>query len=60
MFLLGPSSSSMPKINNIYYIQIVIKYKNTNKLIPLLDNINNLYKNNNKVFVDIDINPIKL
>lgn len=60
VFLLGPSSSSMPKINNIYYIQIVIKYKNTNKLIPLLDNINNLYKNNNKVFVEIDINPIKL
>ena len=52
MFFIRPSSSSMPKINNIYYIQIVIKYKNTNKLIPLLDNINNLYKNNNKVFVE--------
>ncbi len=58
--LLGPSSSSMPKINNIFYLQIAIKYKNTNKLMPILNEINNLYKSNNKVFVDIDVNPIKL
>ncbi|MDD2181654.1 MAG: primosomal protein N', partial [Bacilli bacterium] len=60
VLLLGPSSSSMPKINNIYYLQIVIKYKNTSKLIPLLNDINNQYKSNNKVCIDIDINPIRL
>ena len=60
VFLLGPSSASIPKINNIYYLQIVVKYKNTNKLMPLLKEIKNLYKNKTKVLVDIDINPIKI
>ena len=60
VFLLGPSPSSMPKINNIYYMQIVIKYKNTKELKPLLIDIDKLYKNNNKVMIDIDINPIML
>ncbi len=60
VFLLGPSSSSRPKINNVYYLQIVIKYKDTNKLIPLFKDLNNLYKNSRKVLVDIDINPLRL
>ncbi len=58
--LLGPSPASIPKVNNIYYYQIIIKYKTTKKLMPLLQNINNHYKNNNKIDVEIDINPIRL
>ncbi|MFA5604084.1 MAG: primosomal protein N' [Bacilli bacterium] len=60
VILLGPSASSMPKINNIYYLQIVIKYKTSNSLIPLLEEINKRYNSNNKISVDIDVNPIKL
>ena len=31
--ILGPSTASMPKINNIYYFGIILKYKNTKEII---------------------------
>lgn len=58
--ILGPSSSNMPKINNNYYIHIIIKYKNLKDLYEELKYINNLYKKNNKIKVEIDINPKKI
>lgn len=58
--ILGPSSSNMPKINNNYYIQIIIKYKKLKDLYGELKYINNLYKKNNKIKVEIDINPKKI
>ena len=60
VIILGPSSSSIPKINNKYYIQIILKYKNTNSIMNSLKFINNLYKKNHKVSVDVDINPKSL
>lgn len=60
IIILGPSNSNMPKINNKYYMQLIIKYKNTQLLIDNLKFINDKYKKNNKVNVDIDINPKNL
>ena len=60
IIILGPSNCNMPKINNKYYMQIILKYKNTKLLINDLIFINNKYKKNNKVYVDIDINPKNL
>lgn len=60
VIILGPSNSSMPKVNNKYYMQIILKYKNVNNLYPLLQFINNKYKTNRLVNVDIDLNPIRL
>ena len=60
VIILGPSNCNMPKINNIYYVQIILKYKNTNLIIDSLKFIINQYKINKKVNVDIDINPKKL
>ena len=57
--ILGPSVSSIPKINNIYYVSIVIKYKNTNELKKELIYIDNLYKTK-KVNLECDLNPIRL
>lgn len=57
--ILGPSPSVIPKINNIYFYQIIIKYKNTKKILKYLDFINNKYKNN-KISVGIDFNPNKI
>lgn len=57
--ILGPSSSILPKINNIYNLQIIIKFKNTKDIMEELIYINNHYKTH-KVNVDIDLNPIKL
>ena len=56
--LLGPASASMPKINNIYYVQIIIKFKKTNDILGCLEFILNHYKN--KINVDIDLNPLRI
>ena len=58
--LLGPTMASMFKINNIYNYQCIIKYKKDLKLKDTLININNIYKTNNKVNVEIDVDPIRL
>ncbi|MCI9110467.1 MAG: primosomal protein N' [Bacilli bacterium] len=58
--ILGPSALNMPKINNIYYVGIIIKFKNTSEIISALNFINDKYKTNSKVMVEVDLNPIKL
>lgn len=57
---LGPSNCNIPKINNKYYMQIIIKYKKTSLLMDSLRFINDKYKKNNKIHLDIDINPKNL
>ena len=57
--VLGPASAGIPKINNIYYIQIIIKYKKTKDIIKHLKFINERYKKPN-INVLIDLNPLKL
>ena len=58
-YILGPSTGFMPKINNVYEMQIILKYKKSNEIIKELNNINEIYRNN-KITIDIDINPIFL
>ena len=58
--ILGPSACSLPKINNVYYFQIIIKYKKINNLIKPLEFINKQYLMNNKIIVEIDLNPNKI
>lgn len=60
MIVLGPSVGSVAKINNIYYFQIILKYRNKDKIIDLLNDIIIFTENNLKVKLDIDINPISL
>ena len=57
--VLGPTTSSMPKINNVYYVQIIIKYKKTSDVISQLKFISDRYKKG-KIQLLIDLNPIKL
>ena len=56
--VLGPASASMPKINNIYYVQIIIKFKKTKEILSYLEFIKEHYKK--KINVDIDLNPLKI
>ena len=58
--ILGPSAANIPKINNIYYVGIIIKFKNTKEIFSAINFINNKYKTNSKVMVEVDLNPIKL
>ena len=58
--ILGPTMASMFKVNNIYNYQCIIKYKKDDKLINVLTTIDNIYKTNNTVNVEIDVDPIRL
>jgi primosomal protein N' (replication factor Y) len=58
--ILGPSVSNLYKLNNIYRFQCIIKYRKDDKLYKVLDDILKHYKENNKVSIEIDIDPIKL
>jgi len=58
--ILGPSPCNMPKINNIYYIQIIIKYKKITEIKEYLKFIQNKYLSDKKIQVEIDNNPIRL
>lgn len=58
--VLGPSSALMPKINNVYYIQIILKFKTTKEIIESLKFIREKYRSNTKVRVEIELNPIRL
>ena len=58
MIILGPAASNMPKLNNTYFVQIIIKFKKTKDIISSLDFILKHYEN--KINVDIDLNPLKI
>lgn len=55
--VLGPSSALMPKINNKYYINVILKYKKTEYVLSALNFIKDKYKENKKINLDIYINP---
>ena len=57
--ILGPTTAMIPKVNNIYHYQIIIKYKDTKKIYRHLKFINDQYINS-KVIVGIDFNPNKI
>lgn len=57
--IFGPNFSSIPKINNIFYMQIMIKYKKTSEILKSLEYLNQKYLNN-KINLEIDLNPIKI
>ena len=56
MIVLGPSVSGVSRVNKIYYFQIIIKFRNKEKMREILNNVSDL-ENNNKVSISIDINP---
>ncbi len=60
VYVLGPSPAMMVKINNIYYYQIILKYKNDSDIREQILYVKNKYNNDNKVNVDIDFNPLRV
>jgi len=58
--VLGPSTSNIFKINNIYRFQIIIKYKFDDKLFESLKFIDKMYMTEKDVYIEIDNNPISL
>ena len=60
MIVLGPTISNVSKINNIYYFQIIVKFRDKDKMKEILNNLSYLEENNNKINMSVDINPINL
>ena len=58
--ILGPAPSTVPKIYNKYYFQIIIKYKNIKNIYNKLKFIMDKSKNENKYTVEIDLNSKKI
>lgn len=54
--ILGPTTASMFKINNIYHFEIMIKYKEEKNLKPVLKELDQIFLLNKNVTLDIDIN----
>lgn len=58
--ILGPSIASTFKINNVYHFQCILKYKKEESIKKVLTEIANIYKTNNNVNIEIDIDPVRL
>ena len=58
--VLGPSMANIFRINNIYHYQCIIKYKRDDKLNSVLREIDNIYKVNSKIDVDVDVDPVRV
>jgi primosomal protein N' (replication factor Y) len=58
--ILGPTTATMFKINNIYRFQIILKYKKDPNIMKTLKELDELYMLNNKVNIEIDNNPLQV
>ena len=58
--VLGPSIANTFKVNNIYHFQCIVKYKNEDKLYRTLKCLDDIYKSNSKVRLEIDNSPVRM
>ncbi len=58
--ILGPTTANLFKFNNNYRFQIVIKYRFDQKLKNALRDLDNIYLNENNVFLEIDMEPLHI
>lgn len=58
--ILGPSMATIPKLNNTYNMQIIIKYKTLKEIYKELDYLLDHYRQVNKISMQIDINPLRM
>lgn len=58
--ILGPTTASVFKVNNIYRFSIIIKYRFDDKLKETLIELDKLFILNKKVNLEIDLNPSRI
>ncbi len=58
--ILGPSTSMIFKMNNIYRYNILLKYKKEDNLRIILEKILDHYKTVSKIKIDINFNPSQM
>ncbi len=59
-YVLGPAMANVFRVDNVYYQQCIIKYRKDDKLRKVLQELDNHYKGNRLVRVEIDIEPNRL
>ena len=60
MIILGPSTASIFRINNIFRYNIILKYKSDEGLHEFLERVIEHYLGNSKIRIDIDFNPSQM
>lgn len=60
VIILGPTAAALPKLNNLYYAQVILKYKKSEKVFEQFRFIQEMYRKNAKIQIDIDASPIHL
>ena len=58
--ILGPTTANLFKFNNKYRFQIIIKYRFDNNINKVLNDLDNIYLNDNSVNIEIDIDPLHI
>lgn len=58
--ILGPSTASNFKRNNIYRFSITIKYRFDKHLMKVLKDLDEIYATNKNCFLELDINPLRI
>ena len=58
--ILGPTPSTIFKLNNIYRFQIILKYKKEPNLMKTLKELDELYMLNKQANIEIDNNPLQV
>ena len=58
--ILGPNYSNISKINNVYYMQILLKYKNVVDIYDCLKFLVDKYRKNRNLNLDVDLCPLKI
>lgn len=56
--VLGPSSGMLLKINTIYELHIILKYKKSDMVFKELSFVQNMYRTHKSVQIELDISPI--
>ena len=59
-YVLGPVMANIFRVDNTYYQQCIIKYQKDSNLKEVLTKLDEHYKINKKVKIEIDINPNRL
>ena len=58
--ILGPTTANVFKMNNTYRFQILIKYQKPYNLLDVLKDLDNFIKTSKDIYIEIDINPLKV
>ena len=58
--ILGPTPSTIAKVNDFYWFKILLKYKKKSDIIKSLQFIYEKYRKNKQIIVEIDLNPIQI